>query len=152
MEKTLKLSSIVVINSNKRFSLSEKFIKNIAVEILNILKKPLDTGLEIIFLSDPAIKPLNKRYRQSDRATDVLSFDLGSCAQILISSDMALRNSRTFGTSFEEEIILYVIHGILHFFGYDDENAAQKKRMSAKQSILLKKLCQKNFSKVLMPR
>jgi len=146
------VSGIVVKNSNKKFDLNERFIKKIVAEILKILKKPRHTRLEIAFLSDSVIKPLNKKYRRSGRATDVLSFDLGFCGQILISSDTALKNSKIFDTSFEEEIILYVIHGILHLFGYDDETASRKNRMSAKENIVLKKLCQKNFSKVLMPQ
>jgi len=143
---------VVVKNANKKFNLNEKFIKKIAAEVLQILKKPKDTKLEVVFLSDSAIKPLNKRYRQSDRATDVLSFDLGFCGQVLISSDAALKNSKIFDTSFGKEIVLYVVHGILHLFGYDDEIISQKKKMLKKENDILKKLCQKNFSKVLMPQ
>lgn len=145
-------SEVVVKNANKRFNLDEKFLKKIAVKILKILKKPRDTKLEIIFLSDKAIRPVNKKYKHRDRATDVLSFDLEACSQILISSDTALKNSRIFKTSFEEEIILYVIHGILHLFGYDDGTGREKKRMSKKEQGILKILCQEKFSKVLMPR
>lgn len=145
-------TSIVVRNSNKRFKLNERYIKKIAAEVLAMLKKPRDTKLDIVFLSDPAIRPFNKRYKHRDRPTDVLSFDLGPCGQILISSDTALRNSRIFNTSFEEEIVLYVVHGILHLSGYDDGTRPEKKRMSGKESRILKRLCQKNFSKVLMPR
>ncbi|MDP3791993.1 MAG: rRNA maturation RNase YbeY [Candidatus Omnitrophota bacterium] len=148
-----RVSGVVVKNANKKFSLNEPLIKRIGVEILEILGKPRDTKLDIVFLSDKAIKPVNKKYKHSDRATDVLSFDLGECGQILISSDTALKNSKVFGTLFEEEIILYVIHGILHLFGYDDETAREKKKMSAKENRILKILCAKSsFSKVLTPR
>lgn len=144
-----KVTSIAVKNINKKFRLNELFIKKVIVEILKILKRPWDIKLDIVFLSDRDMMSFNKKYRCEDRATDVLSFDLGSCGQILISSDTALRNSAIFGTSFEEEIVLYVIHGILHLFGYNDETTAQKNRMSGKESRILKKLCVKlNFSKV----
>lgn len=143
---------IVVRNTNKRFKLNERLVKEVVAEILKILKKRRKIGLEVVFLSDKEIQQVNKKYKHSDRPTDVLSFDLGSCGQILISSDTALRNSGIFNTPFEKEIVLYVIHGILHLFGYDDETAAQKKRMSRKENLILKRLCQKNFSKVLMPQ
>ena len=144
--------NIVVKNINHRFKLNERFIKKIAAEVIKILRKPRDTKLEIVFLSDKAIRPVNKKYKHRDRPTDVLSFELGPCGQILISSDTALKNSRIFKTAFEEELVLYVIHGILHLSGYDDETAPEKKRMSQKENRILKNLCQKNFSKVLMPR
>lgn len=145
--------NIVVKNMNSKFNLNERFIKKIVIDTLVILKKSKATKLDIGFISDKAIKPLNKKYRQSDRATDVLSFNLGSCAQILISSDTASRNSKVFGTSFEEEIVLYVIHGILHFFGYEDETINDKKKMSKQENRILDILCAKSdFSKVLTPR
>lgn len=142
-----------VFNFNKKYRINEKFIKKIVINILKILKKSSNTKLEIVFLSDRAIKTLNKRYKGSDRATDVLSFDLGSCGQILISSDMALRNSRVFNTSFEKELVLYAIHGILHLSGYDDEKPKSRSRMLKKQDSILGILCAKvSLSKVLTRR
>lgn len=143
---------IEVKNLNKKHRINERFITGIAKEVLKILGKGSRIELGIVFLSDAAIKPINKRYRNRNRATDVLSFDLGPCGQILISSDTALKNSCIFRTSFEEEIILYVIHGILHLFGYDDETKTEKSRMSKKEKAVLNKLCRRNFSKVLMPQ
>ena len=144
------MMNIAVSNFNKRHRIDERFIEKIVVNILKTLKKSSNAKLEIVFLSDEAIKPFNRRYKGADCATDVLSFDLGSCGQILISSDMALRNSRVFDTLFEKELVLYVIHGILHLFGYDDEKPKARLRMRRKQSSVLEMLCAKiSLSKVL---
>ena len=145
------MRAVKVKNLNKKHKLNEKFLENIALDILKILKKH-KASIEITFLSDTDIRSINKKYKGRDRPTDVLSFELGELGEILISSDTALKNSRRFGTSFEEEIVLYVIHGILHLHGYDDETAQEKKRMSKKEEFILKRLCQKKLSKVLMPR
>ena len=143
---------IAVSNLNKKRKKNKKFIGEIARRILKVLKKE-NTELEIIFLSDAAIKPVNEKYKHSNCATDVLSFDLGSCGQILISSDMALRNSLIFNTPLEKELVLYVIHGILHLFGYDDEKPKARSRMFRKQDSILEILCAKvSLSKVLTRR
>lgn len=145
-------SKITVRNLNKKRGINERFVAKLARAILRIIKRN-DKDLEIIFLNNAAIKPINKKYKNSPAATDVLSFDLGSCGQILISSDMALKNSRAFNTSLEKELVLYVIHGILHLFGYDDEDPKTESRMFRKQNSVLETLCAKvNLSKVLMPR
>lgn len=145
--------SIVVRNLNKKHRLNEKFIKKLTADILNILRKPRSAELEIIFLSDSAIRLLNRRYKGRNISTDVLSFELGELGEVIISSDTALRNSRIFSTSFEEEIVLYIIHGILHLFGYDDETAGAKNRMSKKENGIRERICGKeNLSKVLMRR
>ena len=147
------MMNIVVSNLNKKHRIDEKFIRKIVVNILKILKKSSNTKLEIVFLNDRAIKPLNERYKGANSATDVLSFDLGSCGEILISSDMALRNSRVFNTPLEKELVLYVIHGILHLFGYDDEKPKERLRMFRKQDSVLEMLCAKiSLSKVLTRR
>lgn len=146
------MKNIAIRNDNKAFRLNERFIKKIAAETVRILKKPRGTKLEIIFLSDRDMRRFNKKYKHRDTYTDVLSFELDDLGEILISSDTALKNSRIFNTSFEEEIILYVIHGILHLSGYDDRTKEEKNRMSKKEEIILRKLCQKSFSKVLMPQ
>lgn len=145
--------SIVVRNLNKKHRLNEKFIKKLTADILKILRKPRSAELEIIFLSDSAIRLLNRRYKGRNISTDVLSFELGELGEVIISSDTALRNSRIFNTSFEEEIALYIIHGILHLFGYDDETAGAKNRMSKKENGIRERICGKeNLSKVLMRR
>ena len=147
------MASIIVSNLNKRHKLNERLIKEIAAGILKILKLSPNTKLDIVFLSDRAIEPFNRLYKKQNSATDVLSFDLGLCGQILISSDMALRNSCTFNTSFESELVLYLIHGILHLFGYDDRRPKEKLRMFKKQDSVLERLCAKiELSKVLTRR
>lgn len=145
-------SNITVINSNKRRRIDEKRVKKAVVDILKILKKPSDTKLEIAFLSNRLIRPINKYYKGHDRATDVLSFDLGSCAQVLISSDMALENSKKFKTSFEKELLLYVIHGILHLCGYDDGTRKEKSRMFRKQDSIMETLCARPTSQKVSTR
>jgi probable rRNA maturation factor len=143
---------IAVRNLNKKHRVNERCVASIARRTLKVLNRPSATDLDIVFLSDRDIRPINKRYKHRDRATDVLSFELGTCGQIIISSDTALKNSARFGTSFAEELALYVIHGILHLFGYDDGTKTEKKKMSGKERHVLNKICQKSFSKVLMPR
>ncbi|MDP2929446.1 MAG: rRNA maturation RNase YbeY [Candidatus Omnitrophota bacterium] len=148
-----KKLNIVVKNANQKHKLSERFIVELTSDILKILKLSPNTKLDIVFLSDRAIEPFNRLYKKKNGATDVLSFDLGSCGQILISSDMALRNSRAFNTSFERELVLYLIHGILHLFGYDDRSLKKKLRMFKKQDSVLERLCAKiKLSKVLTRR
>jgi len=100
-------------------------------------------------LDDENIKRLNKRFLGSDFPTDVLAFPYkgskeksGSVlwADIAISTDTAIKNSRYFKTSVNQELCLYIIHGILHILGFDDNTASQRQRMEKEQQHWLKKL------------
>ncbi|MFH0764140.1 MAG: rRNA maturation RNase YbeY [Candidatus Omnitrophota bacterium] len=156
-----RVQGIRIDNLHKKYRLNIAFIKKITAEILRYLKKSRGIELEIVFLNDNAISALNKKYKGRSGPTDVLSFGIdrkefgkkGFIGEIFISPDQALRNSKIFKTPLEEEIILYVIHGILHLSGYDDERAPDKRRMAKIQDEILKYLWKKeNLSKVLTPR
>ena len=111
--------------------------------------KPFNTEVSVSFVTDEAIAELNERYRHKEGPTDVLSFecdgvndDLSAMTlaedpvyelgDVIIAPDVAARQTREFGTSFEEEISLLLVHGLLHLCGYDhiadDEAEVMEKR------------------------
>ena len=70
------------------------------------------------------IRRLNRRFRQMDKATDVLSFpatDGFSAGDIAISADVGAANARRLGLSPAEELKILILHGMLHLAGYDHE-------------------------------
>jgi len=67
--------------------------------------------------------------------------DFSGC--IFISSDKAATNSLRFETTFEKELALYIIHGILHLNGYDDTTARKKRVMRSKENEILALLSKK---------
>lgn len=85
---------------------------------------------------------LNQKYLRHDYATDVLTFDMGSKAvleaEIIISAQTAQRNAAEYGVSVKSEIVLYMIHGVLHVLGYDDHTPSGIKKMRRKEAELMK--------------
>lgn len=154
-------SRVKAVNLHKSYKLNERSAQNIALKILRMIGKEKNAELELVFLDDRSIRRFNKRYKLEDRSTDVLSFRIDRrefgqkifLGEIMISLDTALRNSKTFAASFKDEVTLYIIHGVLHLFGYDDENAKDRRKMVKKQNLILKRLNKcKNLSEVLTPR
>ena len=111
--------------------------------------KPFNTEVSISFVTDEAIAELNERYRHKEGPTDVLSFECDNMdddlsamtlaedpvyelGDVVIAPDVASRQTREFGTTFEEEISLLLVHGLLHLCGYDhiedDEAEVMEKR------------------------
>lgn len=111
--------------------------------------------MTLVFVTSRKIRACNKKFLNRDYATDVLAFEgeqegrgerKGVCVSvhgrriagdIMISTDAVLVNARRFGTRPEEELVLYVIHGILHLLGCDDHRPRDTKRMRAKEKELL---------------
>ncbi|MBL7070588.1 MAG: rRNA maturation RNase YbeY [Candidatus Omnitrophica bacterium] len=112
-----------------------------------------DASLSIIFVSDSRIKRLNNLYRGSDRPTDVLAFSMREgkrllgkrpvMGDIVISVDRARKQAKRFESTFKREIYLYIIHGILHLAGYNDERPGDKRVMRRKEDEILNRLCRK---------
>ncbi len=74
------------------------------------------------------VRALNRKYRRKDYATDVLSFPLGEklpggfyAGDILICWPVAKKQARQNSQSLEKELLLLMIHGLLHLQGLDHE-------------------------------
>jgi len=102
-------------------------------------------SLGISFFSDGRIKKLNQKYLKTNTPTDVIVFPYSKDnADIAISLDTAKRNARIYKSSLQKEILLYIIHGILHLNGYNDTTPKEKKRMFAKQEEIFNKITRNN--------
>ena len=135
------------------YKVDTALIERLAREVLKKIPKSRGLELEIIFVDDREIKKLNRRFTGRPGPTDVLSFGLGGVGSIAISLDTASRNAKTFGTPFHEEAVRYVIHGILHLSGYDDDTVSNRRKMSAKEDVILESICSStDLSKVLTRR
>ena len=100
--------------------------------------------ISILFIGDQGIRDLNHQFRNIDRSTDVLSFPQILAGELetpgaLVLGDVAISletarcQSEEHGLSFEEELTLLLIHGILHLLGYDHEVSDQEEeRMRSK--------------------
>lgn len=140
-------------NSARKYSVDTALVERIARKVLKNTGSGELSSLEVLFVNDPGIRKLNKRFKGLNRVTDVLSFGLGDVGSIAISLDTASRNSKIFGTLLYEEAIRYVIHGILHLFGYDDDTKSNRHKMSAKEDRILGVICSStDLSKVLTRR
>lgn len=140
---------ITVRNLQKKIPVSPKEIKKIILNVLLFERIKKRAEITVCIVEDKKIKELNRKFLGKNEATDVLAFDgsassFGSArdgpsvprhisADIVISTDTALRNAKAFRTNASKEIKLYLIHGILHLLGYDDHSPKDKKLMRDKE-------------------
>ena len=85
--------------------------------------------LNLVFCSDALVRGLNRRYRKLDKVTDVLSFpwkEKDFAGEIFIACPQAYRQSKSYKTSFFNELQRLVIHGVLHVAGYDHVKAKER--------------------------
>jgi probable rRNA maturation factor len=104
-------------------------------------------ALAVTLTSDRRIRALNRRWRQRDHATDVLSFPGGPpppgwpgpivLGDVVISLDTARRQAKEEGRTLQGELDRYLAHGLLHLLGHDHHRPAEARRMAALEDRLL---------------
>ena len=115
--------------------------QNINLEFLNQILVDISTKpIELILTTNENIQQINKDTRGIDKPTDVLSFPymdmpntpLGS---IVISTDLVYEKANLYHHSYDDELALLFIHGLLHLVGYDHEIDNGEHREKEEQMI-----------------
>ncbi len=124
--------------------------------VLDWEERPSNTEVSVNFVTDEEIAELNERYRHKEGPTDVLSFECDGAddddpalaapvpdavfelGDIVIAPDVASRQTHEFGTTFEEEVSLLLVHGLLHLCGYDHIADDEAEVMEAREAEILK--------------
>jgi len=78
-------------------------------------------GISIAFVDDATMRNLNRKFRNKNKTTDVLTFQGEDSCEIVISVDQARRQARDEKHSLATEVRYLLLHGILHGLGYDHE-------------------------------
>ena len=98
-------------------------------------------ALGIIFCSDRYILDINQKYLQHDYFTDIITFDYREgnvlSGDLFISVDSVRENALEYGTTFEDELIRVMVHGVLHLAGYDDHTEEEQRIMRQKENYYL---------------
>ena len=100
--------------------------------------------ISILFVDDPQIEELNRKYRNRNSATNVIAFAMRDgefshlsphlLGDVVISTDTSAREAQESGIPFEQRINELLVHGILHLFGYDHEKSDRDERKMEKKS------------------
>ncbi|KAI7757236.1 hypothetical protein M8C21_023757 [Ambrosia artemisiifolia] len=106
--------------------------------------------LSILLCNDDFIRALNKDWRNSDYATDVLSMSqhvpelklpMLMLGDIVISVETAARQAEERGHTLLDEIRILMVHGLLHLMGFDHELSDEaESEMENEEERLLKSL------------
>lgn len=137
--------TIHIHNLQKRVPVDIRYFEKAVRKVLQQIGSCCQADLSIVIMTDRGIRLLNFKYLDHDFPTDVLAFDLSGDAagkkqlegEIYVSAPTAARQARAFGMTVDEELLLYMVHGILHLSGYDDHTAPGRKKMRAEEQRIL---------------
>lgn len=98
-------------------------------------------NINYIFCSDERELEVNREFLGHDYYTDVITFDYSTAStlngDIFISLDTIRSNAEMVGTTFDQELLRIIIHGVLHLTGQADKTPETKAQMTAKEEHAL---------------
>ncbi len=109
-------------------------------------------AVSIALVSDARMRALNRKYRGKDKTTDVLAFareagwEVGwkvgwndGLGDLVIATGVARRQAKEAGHSYQGELRVLALHGLLHLLGYDHHDRQDRGRMARLEATLRRK-------------
>ena len=135
---------------------------NVINGALDYEKFPYESYVSLSLVDNASIHSINREFRETDRATDVLSFpmvdydtygendfleDREDCfdtesgelvlGDIVVSLDKVKEQAEAYGHSYLREYAFLIAHSMLHLMGYDHMEAEEAVIMEKKQAEIL---------------
>jgi probable rRNA maturation factor len=136
-----------------------RLFRQVAKILLRDLLGAKNFDLGIYLVAEDEMTRLNETFLRHKGSTDVITFDYAEPApdaatrasatasveaplngEVFICADEAVVQAKIFRTTWEQELVRYLIHGVLHLCGHDDRSLAARKRMKKQENRLLRKL------------
>lgn len=138
-----KESSISLTNRRRGWAVDLRLLRRITRQVLEAELKLDDYELGIFLVGEAEMTRMNEGFLKHAGSTDVITFDYAESQEFLhgelfICLDEAEAQARRYRTSWQSELTRYVIHGLLHLRGYDDLQAAARRKMKREEDRVLR--------------
>ena len=157
----------MAITITQKYSANKLYVPNVQIkkitrQILQELRRE-NYNINLLFTDDVTIQKLNKRYRNKNKPTNVLSFpftdggeiDLAELpvfelGDIVISVETAMREANAAKQNLLQRLRWLLVHGILHLIGYDHERSTtDAEKMLQREEEILHKLAQSRSNQMM---
>ncbi|HPR34444.1 MAG TPA: rRNA maturation RNase YbeY [Anaerolineaceae bacterium] len=132
-----------------RKELDKNRLREVSATSFRFLGFETEPQVTLQVTDDKTIQEFNLQYRDTDEATDVLSFENAFIdpesgetylGDILISYETAKRQADSRGLEMMTELEMLLVHGILHLTGMDHASQSDWQAMSNMQDAILAEL------------
>jgi len=145
----------ILIDQEFKKQVKSTWLKNIVRQILKAENVGVKSEVGLVITGNEKIHELNLKYLEEDRPTDVLSFPMNEqfetapvfvnvpdgklhLGDIIISYPTAVKQAEEHNHPVSREIVILLIHGILHLLGYDHDIPERELTMHNRESAILK--------------
>jgi probable rRNA maturation factor len=143
--------NVVIASRQRARKINRRLLKRITAALLADLKiESVELGIHLV--ATPEMTRLNEKFLRHAGPTDVITFNyLVPSSQtpdprpkihgeIFICVNEAVTQARKFGTTWQSEVVRYVVHGLLHLLGFDDASPGARRKMKREENRRLREL------------
>ena len=150
------MSLDLTLQNRQRTRLVEtRHLRRICTILLKDLLEIKDVELGVTLVAAPEMARINEQFLQHKGSTDVITFDHSESpaprpktqdprpklhGELFICVDEAVCQARRFRTTWQSELVRYLIHGTLHLLGHDDRRTPDRRKMKCEENRLLRLL------------
>jgi probable rRNA maturation factor len=128
--------SVEIIRRDEGKKLPSRKLKKVAQKVLEMVEQD-QAELCLVLVGNAEMRKLNAKFRNKDYPTDVLSFPAGDelptgvrlLGDVVISVEKAKEQAKERRRTLSEEIVILLIHGVVHLLGYDHERSPKDARI-----------------------
>lgn len=146
--------NVIIANRQRTKKINARRLKEIVRAVfdeLNITEAEL--GIHLVGAKEMA--RVNWEYLQHEGATDVITFDHAEKrkaesrkrkfihGELFICVDVAVKQAKEFKSSWQAEVVRYIVHGVLHLLGFDDLKPQMRRKMKREENRLVRRLAGK---------
>ncbi len=128
-------------------------LRRICTTLLEDLLQIKNAELGITLVAAPKMSRINQTFLNHQGSTDVITFDYSEVpdprpqtpdprpklhGELFVCLDEAVLQARRFRTTWQSELVRYIIHGTLHLLGHDDHRASDRRTMKREEDRLLR--------------
>jgi probable rRNA maturation factor len=167
--------SLIIANRQRTEKINSRMLKQIARVLFSELEiSEVELGINLVGAKEMA--RVNCQFLQHEGSTDVITFDYHAVGQasrlshsknekngdrrnacpalhgeLFICVDDAVAQAKNFNSSWQSEVVRYVVHGVLHLLGHDDLKPDLRRKMKREENRLVRRL-EKRFSLAQLSR
>jgi len=144
------LSTLQFTNRQRTKRINRRLLRQITEAVLAKLPKIKSWDLTFHLVSARRISEINETHLGHEGPTDVITFDYNAlenpellCGEIFICIEVAVEQAREFRTTWQSELVRYIIHALLHLCGHDDLAPAPRRQMKQVENRLVRRFSQR---------
>jgi probable rRNA maturation factor len=149
-------STIEITSRQRAKRINKRLLQQIVSALFDELSiSKAELGINLVGAKEMA--RVNSQYLQHEGSTDVITFDHGdapfvirhsSCqlhGELFVCVEDAITQAKQFRTTWQSEVVRYIVHGVLHLLGYDDLKPIPRRKMKWQENRLVR-LLEKQFT------